>query len=188
MSSTTAPSTTSFGPQFSGFPTGTRRPNPTSTSRSQSNGLDTSGYRYYILGTLLGVVFVGIMLWLRWRFTTRQGARNVATTRPVVSQRRPPFFDAYLVGHEQIREKDGQWEIMPLAVSTIGDSSFASSREPPAHLAQKGASANASPPARAQVALLIIMPAPMMVTPIFHISRLGPSSWTSFIDKTVVRK
>lgn len=50
--------------------------------------------------------------------------------------------------------------LQPLAASTIGTSPFAPSREPPAHPAQKGAGANASPPARAQVALLISMPVP----------------------------
>ncbi|KAJ6584438.1 hypothetical protein B0H19DRAFT_1105054 [Mycena capillaripes] len=170
----TASSTPPFSSaQFPGVPTGTQQfgnPNSTSTDSVGSgsgpsvssvrtywpsavhtftNHLDF-GVEYYILGSLVGILVVGLLLCLRWRIPRRRAGLLSPSEENL--EIKPPLYDAYLEQHEASGDIKSRWEdIMPLAMSPIPLGICA----PPT---TKGP--NIAPLLRARVSVLVHLPVP----------------------------
>ncbi|KAJ7167171.1 hypothetical protein C8R43DRAFT_1103765 [Mycena crocata] len=153
--STTAPTTTIFPPpRFSR----TGRPNSTSTSSSRGRSSGVSGYQYYVIGALLGIFFVGVLLWVRWRWwPRRQRPLAVARKGPAINQTRPQIFDVYL---DEAKEREVAIRLQPLAAFSLdkNDTTALPLGPSPAHNTQKDAVTSATSHPRAGIAVLVAMP------------------------------
>ncbi|KAJ7485767.1 hypothetical protein FB451DRAFT_1392493 [Mycena latifolia] len=157
-STSTTSTTTSSSVQFPGFPTGSRRPNASATSRQTqpgggSGGGDSSGSnsQYYYLAAALAILIGALLIWRQCRVRRRR-LRPIIAPQPSLSETKPCVFDAYLAEKEALGEKVGLWEyIMPLSVAA--DLLVPPQEQP----ARKG---DAPAPSIARVVVLIAMPAP----------------------------
>ncbi|KAJ7512991.1 hypothetical protein B0H11DRAFT_15389 [Mycena galericulata] len=146
--------TTSFRAQSSSSVT--RRLNSIVASRTvPSTGEGISAYRYYLIGAIITVTIAATVLWA----SRRSSQRNEPPQKPVATiQPRPRFFDAYLITHEAEPGTANEWDwedLMPLSVAAIGGASISLQDQPDPH-----AQDEISPPAHAEVAILLRMPGP----------------------------
>ncbi|KAJ7437155.1 hypothetical protein FB451DRAFT_180807 [Mycena latifolia] len=149
---------TSSSVQFPGFPTGSRRPNASTTSRQTQpggggeNSNESSKHDYY-LGVALAILLGALLIWRQCRVRQRRRLRPVIAPQPSLSGTKPCLFDAYLAAEKKaLGEKVGLWEYtMPLSI--VAEPLLPPQEQP----ARKG---DAPAPSIPRVAVLIAMPAP----------------------------